>query len=46
VDRSGANFPKSILTIFYGWENTLGTAPTKGKNSKKFTQQKQDGIEV
>ena len=40
VDRSGANFPKSILTMFYGWENTLGTAFTKSKNSKKFTQQK------
>ena len=40
VDRSGANFPKSILTMIYGWENTLGTAFTKSKNSKKFTQQK------
>ena len=24
VDRSGENFPKSIPTMFYGWENASG----------------------
>ena len=36
VDQSGENFPKSILTLFYGWENASGSVLIKGKNSKKL----------
>ena len=36
VDRSGENFPKSILTMFYGWENASGSAFKKAKNQKKI----------
>ena len=34
LDQSGENFPKSILTMIYGWENASGSAFIKGKNSK------------
>ena len=33
---SRENFPKSILTMFYGRENALGSAFIKGNNSKKI----------
>ena len=32
VDRLGENFPKSIQTMFFGWENATGSALIKGKN--------------
>ena len=34
------------MAMFYGWENASGSAFIKGKNLKKCTQQKQDGIKV
>ena len=34
------------MAMFYGWENAIGSAFIKGKNLKKFTLEKQDGIEV
>ena len=36
VDRSGENFPKSIPTMLFGWENASGSAFIKGKNFKKI----------
>ena len=36
VDRSEENFPKSHLTMFYGWENASGLPFIKGKNPKKI----------
>ena len=35
VNRSGKNFPKSILTIFFGLENASRFAFIEGTNSKK-----------
>ena len=32
--------------MFYGWENTSGSAFIEGKNLKKCTQQKKDGLKV
>ena len=46
VDCSKDNFPKSGLTMFYGWENTSGSAFIEGKNLKKCTQQKKDDLKV
>ena len=34
-EHSEENFPKSILTMFYGFENASGSVFRKGKNSKK-----------
>ena len=34
------------MAMFYGWENAIGSAFIKGKNLKKFTLEKQDGIKV
>ena len=41
VDRSGEKSPKSILTMFYGWENASGSAYIKGKNFEKNTPAKE-----
>ena len=38
VDCPKDNFPKSGLTMFYGWENASGSAFIEGK--------KQDGLKV
>ena len=35
VDRSGENFPKSILIMFFGWENTTRSVFIKAKISEK-----------
>ena len=34
MDRSEERFPKSILTMFYGWENASGSAFIKHKRQK------------
>ena len=34
--QSGENFPKSILTMIYGWENASGSTFIKGKKSKNL----------
>ena len=36
VDCPKDNFPKSGLTMFYGWENASGSAFIEGKNSKNY----------
>jgi len=33
------------MAMFYGWENVSGSAFIKGKNLKKFSPEKQAGIE-
>ena len=36
MDHSGEDFPKSILTMFYVWENASESAFIEGKNSNKI----------